>query len=61
MRIPVRPFVGFGAGAAAVAFVMVAVATSPRAETVLQASAKCPDAAKEFPLQETAAEAQRPA
>ena len=60
MRIPVRPIVGFSAGAASMAFVAVAVFTAPRAEPALQASAKCPDAARESPLPNAQTGAQRP-
>lgn len=61
MRIPIRPIVGFSAGAASMAFVAAAVVTAPRAEPALQVSAKCPEAARESRLPEAVPEAQRPA
>ena len=61
MRIPLRPIIGFSAGAGAMAFVALAAVTAPQAQPALQASAKCPEAAQESPLPEARPEAQRPA
>lgn len=60
MRIPLRPLIGFGAGATAMALVLLAGLTAPRAEPVQQASAKCPDSEHEIPLPPVA-RAQSPA
>jgi hypothetical protein len=61
MPIPLRPIVGFGAGATSMALVLLAGLTAPRAEPVQQASAKCPDSAQELPVPAPTAGAQTPA
>jgi hypothetical protein len=61
MRIPLRPIIGFGAGATAMALVLLAGLTAPRAEPVQQANAKCPDSGHEIPLAAPVDGAQNPA
>ena len=61
MRIPLRPIIGFSAGAGAMAFVALAAVTAPQAQPALQASAKCPEAAQDSPLPGARSEAQSPA
>ena len=61
MRISIRPVLGFGAGAAAMGFVLIAVATAPRAEPGAQVTAECPDAARESGMPVAADGAQSPA
>lgn len=61
MRISIRPLVGASAAAASMAFVILAGVTAPRAETALQVSAKCPEAARESALPDATAEAKSPA
>jgi hypothetical protein len=61
MSFPLRALVGFGAAFAAVAFVTIAGLTAPRAETILHASAGCPDAVKAGQPADIASEAERPA
>jgi len=60
-RLPIRSIVGLAAGAASMAFVILAGVTAPRTETALQVSAKCPDAARESALPDTTSEAKSPA
>jgi hypothetical protein len=61
MNIPIRPIVGFSAGATSMALVLLAGLTAPRAEPVQQATAKCPDSARELPVPAPADGAQTPA
>lgn len=61
MRIPLRPIVGFSAGATSMALVLLAGLTSPPAEPIQQARAKCTDSAQDSPLAAPVNEAQSPA
>ena len=61
MSETVRNVAGLGFAALVIGIVLLAGVATPQPNSVLQASAKCPDAAKEFPLPETSTEAQRPA
>lgn len=61
MRIPLRPIVGFGAGATSMALVLLAGLTAPRAEPAQQANANCPDSAQDLPLVMPDTGAQKPA
>lgn len=60
MRIPLRPMIGFGAGAASMALVLLAGLTATHAEPEQQAKAKCPDSAQESPVSPPAVGALRP-
>jgi hypothetical protein len=61
MRIPLRPVIGFAAGATSMALVLLAGLTATRAEPEQQAKAKCPDSAQESPVSPSETEARRPA
>ncbi len=61
MRIPFRPLIGLGAFCAAMAFVVIAGVTAPRAEPALQISANCPDTPAESVLPDAGTEAKSPA
>jgi hypothetical protein len=61
MSLPLRPLIGFGAAFAAMAMVVIAGMTAPRAETIQHASAQCPDELKAQNAVEAASGAERPA
>lgn len=61
MGFSIRPLVGFGAGLAAMGFVVIAGVTAPQAESALHASAQCPDELAKQKREQEASGAERPA
>ena len=60
MSLSPRLLIGFGAGFASMAFVLLAGFTAPGAEVTHTAST-CPDSQNELPAPDAGAEAERPA
>jgi hypothetical protein len=60
MQLSSRSVIGFGAGFASMALVLLAGFTAPQADTIHHAST-CPDSQNALPLPDIRTEAERPA